>query len=216
MTRFEWMPAELNALTQRWSTFFEAEKQTDARINMVRDELPALLANRTLFTQLIENITRGRPYPDIKTTAAFETEIILYLHPKRFFSIRMFLYAPGEFTPIHDHSSWGVTGTVNGTLGVLQYRRLDDGRTKGVAKIEKNAERRMVCGETEITQPLNEGIHQTGNPTGAPIIMISVYGSPMVRRLHMNGFDPDTSTVYPMYTPRLKKKKLAGALIKIL
>jgi hypothetical protein len=64
-----------------------------------------------------------------------------------------------------------------------------------------------------LTRPLNEGIHQTGNPGPDITLMISIYGSPL-RRLFINRFDFEHSRVYKLYPPRIKKKLLAAQALK--
>jgi hypothetical protein len=64
-----------------------------------------------------------------------------------------------------------------------------------------------------LTRPLNDGIHQTGNPGEGITIMISVYGSP-IRRLFINRFDDKANRVERLYPPRIKKKMLAAQALK--
>jgi hypothetical protein len=63
--------------------------------------------------------------------------------------------------------------------------------------------------------PLNEGIHTTGNSTQDPVIMVSIYGSP-IRRLHVNGFDVEKRRVFKLYAPKVKKKVLARQTLEYL
>jgi predicted metal-dependent enzyme (double-stranded beta helix superfamily) len=125
----------------------------------------------------------------------------------------MFLYGPGDYTPIHDHSSWGVSGSALGNLGVLKYCRKDNGSADGYARLIQTETLTLTPGETDVTFPLDRGIHQTGNPTENTIIMISIYGSPM-RRLYVNRFDLRENRIFKLYPPRLKKKMLAAQALK--
>jgi hypothetical protein len=68
-------------------------------------------------------------------------------------------------------------------------------------------------GEIELTRPLNDGIHQLGNPGQGTTIMISIYGSP-VRRLYINRFDHEHNKVDRLYPPRIKKKMLAAQALE--
>jgi predicted metal-dependent enzyme (double-stranded beta helix superfamily) len=207
------MPSELLGICTAWSAEMETLTDKKARIGFIQQRLPDLLLNTPLFEELVERMTKGDSYPDIRHTDAFDNEILLYLSPKRIFSLRMFLFGPGDFTPIHDHNSWGVTGTASNELTVVKYHRDDDESVEGYAKLHENRRVTLLPGATEITMPLNEGIHQTGNLTQDPMIMVSVYGSP-IRRLYVNGFDMEKNCVFKMYAPRLKKKILARQVLK--
>jgi predicted metal-dependent enzyme (double-stranded beta helix superfamily) len=187
--------------------------EEEARIELIRNNLPGLLAEKNIFAQILTKIVNGDPYPDIRQAMMFDNEITLYLDPKRRFSFRMFFFGPDEYTPIHDHNSWGVTGRVTGDLEVVKYRREDDGSIENYAKITEVGRFRVLSSQTVLTLPLDKGIHQTGNPGKDPLVMISVYGSP-IRRLYINGFDIEKDRVYKIYSPRNKKKTFASEALK--
>jgi len=202
------MPEELLDLCSSWSEELDRLTDPSSRIRCIRDRLPELLEKQPLFIELLRCIDRGCPYPDIRHTDAFENEILLYLNPKRIFSLRMFLFGPGEFTPVHDHNSWGVVGTAMNRLTVVKYAREDDGSLDGHARVHPTESLTLDPGDTDITLPLNDGIHKTGNEGKNPVIMVNVYGSP-IRRLFVHGFEIEKNRVYRMYAPRMKKKLLA-------
>ena len=202
------MPSELLDICTAWSGEMEKLKAPEARIEFIRQHLPDLLLNTALFKDLVRRITKGKPYPDILHTDAVDNEILLYLNPRRIFSLRMFLFDAGEFTPIHDHNSWGVTGTALNELTVVKYHRDDDATIDGFAKIHETKRLKLIPGDIDLTKPLNEGIHQTGNSNEDPVIMVSIYGSP-IRRLYVNGFEADKNRVFRMYAPKIKKRLMA-------
>jgi predicted metal-dependent enzyme (double-stranded beta helix superfamily) len=206
-------PEELLEICQRWSDSIENISGDAARMDFFQNELPGFLGNQSLFQELLKNIIGGSPYPDLRQAQMIDDEILLYLNPKRLFSLRMFLYGPGDYTSIHDHNSWGVSGAVVGELGVIRYARQDDGTVEGYARLRQTAGVQLQPGEIELTRPLNDGIHQTGNSGRGTTIMISVYGSP-VRRLYINRFDHEHSKVDRLYPPRIKKKMLAAQALK--
>jgi predicted metal-dependent enzyme (double-stranded beta helix superfamily) len=201
-------PEELLEICNRWSEAIEGISGDPARIEYFQNELPGFLLNQALVEELLKNIKSGNPYPDLRQAQIIDDEILLYLNPKRLFSLRMFLYGPGDYTPIHDHSSWGVSGAVVGELGVIRYVREDDGSVEAYAQLLQAAPVYLQPGEIELTRPLNEGIHQTGNPVDGTTIMISIYGSP-IRRPYINRFDYKTYKVEKLYPPRIRKKMLA-------
>jgi predicted metal-dependent enzyme (double-stranded beta helix superfamily) len=208
-TLYSGAPQELLQICNRWSRCFEAMTDSSARVDLIRGELPGLLQDSALFRRILEDIISGNSYPDIRQAMMFENEILLYVNPRRLFSVRLYLYGPGDFTPIHDHSSWGVSGSALGSVGVVTYVREDDGSVADRACIRESFRLELPPGRTVLTLPLDAGIHQTGNPTERPVIMVSVYGAPM-RRLFINCFDAQHQRVSRMYPPRIRKRMLAG------
>jgi predicted metal-dependent enzyme (double-stranded beta helix superfamily) len=204
---------ELLKICNRWSQAVENISGDAARIEFFKNELPGFLKNQSVFVKLLKNIKSGSPYPDLRQAQMIDDEILLYLNPRRIFSLRMFLYGSGDYTPIHDHNSWGISGASLGELGVVRYVREDDGAVEGVARLRQTAKVQLQPAELELTRPLNDGIHQTGNPGEGITIMISVYGSP-IRRLFINRFDHEHNRVDKLYPPRIKKKMLAAQALK--
>ena len=202
------MPAELVSICNRWSQDLQKLKAEKEQIEYIQDGLPALLCNRGIFLELLGNIVKGQPYPDTRQARLFEDEILLYLNTKPLFSIRMSIYEPGSYTPIHDHNSWGVIGSALGKIGVIKYIREDDGSKQGYARLHKTEDLILEGTQTDITLPLNQGIHQTENPDSDTSIMVSVYGRPM-RQIYIHRFDLENNRVFRMYSPRLKKRLLA-------
>ena len=208
------MPRELRDICSEWSIEMEPLKNTEMRMQFMQAHFQELLKNTALFAELIDRIARGGAYPDIRHTDAFDNEILLYLNPKRIFSIRLFLFGPEDFTPVHDHNAWGITGSAINELTVIRYRREDDGSVEGYARIHETGRETVSPGEIETTLPLNAGIHATGNATRDPMVMVSVYGSP-VRRLYVNRYDMDKNRAYKMYSPKMKKKLLAKSTLRL-
>ena len=209
------MPAELVSICNRWSQDMQKLKAEKERIEYNQDGLPALLCNRAIFLELLGNIATGQPYPDTRQAQLFEDEILLYLNTKPLFSIRMFIYEPNAYTPIHDHNSWGVIGSVLGKIGVMHYRREDDGSIQGHAQLRKTEDLILEVGQIDVALPLNQGIHQTGNPDSDTSIMVSVYGRP-IRQIYIHRYDIENNRVFRMYPPRLRKRLLATQALDIM
>jgi len=198
---------ELFDICTGWSREVAGLEDPATRLAYFETKLPDLLANQRIFIKCLNNMRKGRPYADLRQATMFPDELLLYMDAARRFSLRMFIYESGAYTPIHDHTAWGVTGSTLGKLEVIQYKRLDQREKEGYAKVAVCEKRMYDPGEIEITPPLDRGIHQTGNPNGGATIMISVYGTP-IRRLYINRYDMDNSRVYKMYPPRIRKKWL--------
>jgi predicted metal-dependent enzyme (double-stranded beta helix superfamily) len=208
------MPRQLRAICSRWSEALIKLKHEKDRIEYVRHELAALLLQRDIFVALLGNIAGGNSYPDTRQAQLFEDEILLYLNTNPMFSIRMFIYEPGVYTPIHDHNSWGVIGSALGKIGVIKYVREDDGSRPDYARLRRCDDLILEGSQTDLARPLNQGIHQTGNPDRQASIMISVYGRP-IRRVYIQRFDFENQTVSRLYPPRIKKRMLATRALDI-
>lgn len=165
------------------------------------------------FGGVLERIAAGGPYPDIQRSGLFENEIVLHTNPSNLFSLRIAMYEPGECTVVHDHSSWGVFGTLNGRLDVIEYERIDDGSSEGAAKLAEKRRSILNPFETASTLPLNDGIHSIGNPGNELIVTASVYGKPL-RRLFINRFDTGNDRVERVYPPKIKKKLQAARALE--
>jgi predicted metal-dependent enzyme (double-stranded beta helix superfamily) len=195
-----------------WSEELNGISGTNERIAFFEKELPRLLSETETFDRMLRQIADGAPDPDIRTETMFENELLLYLDRGRRFSLRVFLY-DRSYTPIHDHGSWGVSGAFSGKLEVIRYRRLDDGKKDGFAELEEKERRLLSPGETELTLPLDEGIHRTGAPEPPVLVMVSIYGPPM-RRLFINRFEPDKRRVERVYPRKIRMKRLAALALE--
>lgn len=202
------IPSEISSFCQRCSERLSGTSESADRIELVRSELPLLLRNKTLFSEILCNLIEGAKYPDLRQATMFDNELLLYADPARLFSLRLFLWNPGDYTPVHDHNSWGVIGPVSGELDVTNYRREDEGSEDKHARLAETERLRLLPGGTAFTLPLNEGIHRIGNPTRETMLSLSVYGNPLPRG-YINRFDIASGRVHRILPPKLKKQELA-------
>ena len=204
---------ELQTIFDRWSESIQNYKDMEKRIFYIGKEMPALLLNRQLFKKILTNIVKGQNYPDLRQATMFKNEFVLYINNRRLFSVRLYIYEPGQYTPIHDHNSWGVYGCVLNKIEVVRYRREDDETRPGYARLHEIERPNLQPGETTSVLPLNDGIHRAGNPVGNTSVMLSVYGTP-IRRLYVNQYDHLQNRVSKLYPPRLRKKMLAAQALE--
>jgi predicted metal-dependent enzyme (double-stranded beta helix superfamily) len=204
---------EVTAVCRKWAADVGAITKSQDRLAYFQDELPALLSNRALLEHLLKGLIIGNPYPDLRQETFFDNELILYRDPSRLFSLRLYIFGAGEHTSVHDHTSWGVSGSAFGKLEVVRYRREDKGADPGRAQLALLGNVLLRPGETEKTLPLDQGIHCTGNPAEGATLMVSVYGTPL-RRLYIQRFNLETGSVHRVFPPRLKKRMLAEQALK--
>ena len=204
---------ELQTIFDRWAESIQDYKDMEKRIFYIAKEMPTLLLNRRLFKKILTHIVKGQPYPDTRQATMFSNEFILFINTNRLFSVRLYIYEPGQYTPIHDHNSWGVYGCVHNRIEVVRYRREDDETKPGYARLEEIERPVLQPGQTAPVLPLNDGIHKAGNPAGKTSVMLSVYGTP-IRRLYVNQYDHLQNSVSKLYPPRLRKKMLASRALE--
>jgi predicted metal-dependent enzyme (double-stranded beta helix superfamily) len=184
-----------------------------ARVDFAREKLPELLLARDLFTELLRQVVDGSGYPDIRRPTLFDNELLLHVDSERRFSLRMYLWDPGEHTHPHDHNSWGVIGPVTAGYEVTNFRRMDDGSREGYAQLEPVETLLLDAGKTAFTLPFDEGIHRTGNPTGTGMVTLHLYGKSLPRG-YLNRFDLNSNRVYRILPPRTRKRLLAEQALK--
>lgn len=202
-------PPEIISYGDKFAKNLAGLTTNSERIDVMKNLLPEFLLDKELFRRILRDLIERGEYPDLRYATMFDSEFILHTHSEHLFSLRMFIREPGAYDPIHDHNSWGVIGPVSGHLEVINYRRVDDGAKEGHAELVETARRTIQPGDTYFVLPQNNGIHKTGNPSMETIIQVSIYGEGQVKRDHINGFDLETNSVYPIYAPKIKKKYLA-------
>lgn len=186
----------------------------ELRIRYMVSELPRLLRDRVLMKNILSAIAAGALYPDPRSATMFPGEVVLYRDPERLFSLRLYLWGPGEYNPVHDHNSWGVIGAAAGKLEVLEYRLEDSASTAEAKGPTEKARRVLLPGQVCTILPLNEGIHRTGNSTEETIAQVGIYGGSQTGRRHITVYDLESGTVGALYAPSERKKNLAGEALQ--
>lgn len=92
------------------------------------------------------------------------------------FSVVSFVWGPGQATPIHDHTVWGLIGMLRGAEDSQAYARAPDGRWA-----PQGAPVRLQPGQVEAVSPNDPAIgdvHRVSNAwEGHTSISIHVYGA---------------------------------------
>jgi predicted metal-dependent enzyme (double-stranded beta helix superfamily) len=207
---------EIVSLCSRWKKGMERLTDNASRISYMKQELPDIMAERTLIRGILSNIVVRKDYPDINYATMFDSEIILYRDPERHFSLRMYLWDAHEYDPIHDHNSWGVIGPALGDLEVINYKREDSGSRKDYARIVECERKLIQPGDTHSVLPLNAGIHRTGNPNDQPIVQFGVYGHKLTDRNYVNTYNLSSGRISRLYSPPVKKSVIAHKALSYL
>ena len=105
----------------------------------------------------------------------------IYIAPDQHLSLYAIVWNPGQWTPIHDHGSWGVVGVVRGTLHERNYVRTDSARSRddGI-ELRRGGVILLDPGTVTSFVPNPDHIHVTGVPESlAPVVSLHLYGRNM-------------------------------------
>lgn len=116
---------------------------------------------------------------------------LLYEDPKLGFHILRHAMVADHVGVPHDHGkSWAVYGQAVKHTDMTVWKRLDDGKTPGQARIEKDKTYRLTRGKAGIYNDAD--IHSIAYPAGAIFIRVTGTDLEKVERLR---YDPDKGTV---------------------
>ncbi len=117
---------------------------------------------------------------------------LLYGDPLDRFSVVSFVWGPGQFTPVHDHTVWGVIGMLRGAERDAPYERTPDGgiRPSGPARV-------LRPGDVACVAPGIGDIHAVSNAMDGEVsISIHLYGG-NIGRIRRHVYDPETGQSKP-------------------
>lgn len=116
-------------------------------------------------------------------------QYLLYCDPLERFSVVSFVWGPGQATPIHDHTVWGLIGMLRGAEIAKPFRLTAPGRP-----LEPGTPRRLESGEVDIVSPTHGDIHEVSNAfKDQSSISIHVYGG-NIGGIRRHVFDRASST----------------------
>ena len=106
---------------------------------------------------------------------------LVYCAPDNSLSLYALVWLPGQWTPVHDHGSWGVVGVIEGVLEERSYVRLspDRGADRGIELVRGGV---ILLGRGAVTSfvPNPDHIHMTGVPRERPrAVSLHLYGRTM-------------------------------------
>src|SRR5688572_20871271 len=130
-------------------------------------ELHLLEGARTAMKQLIA-VDDWLPDAFAKPHPVYYQQYLLYADPQDRFSVVSFVWGPGQKTPVHDHTVWGVIGMLRGSEKALAYA---EGMVAG-------EEVTLQPGDVEMVSPTIGDIHRVSNTYDDRVsISIHAYGA---------------------------------------
>jgi len=155
-------------------------------VERAADDEPTMLGEgRELLGRLVAE-DNWLPDAFTKPHPEFFQQYLLYCDPLERFSAVSFVWGPGQKTPVHDHTVWGLVGQLRGAERETPYQRDSEG------KLHMGDPAVMHPGDVAAVSPTIGDIHVVANdmPDRASI-SIHVYGG-NIGAVARHTFDPDT------------------------
>lgn len=125
----------------------------------------------------------AQPHPQ------YYQQYLLHCDPASRFSVVSFVWGPGQQTPIHDHTVWGVIGMLRGAELAQGFRQTAQGM------VAEGPPERLNPGDVAAVSPTIGDIHRVSNAFDDRVsISIHVYGTDIGRQSR-HVFDAATGQV---------------------
>lgn len=99
------------------------------------------------------------------------TQYLLHRDPAARYSIVSFVWGPGQSTPVHDHTVWGL-------VGVLRGAEIGERYAVGPGRLDKLGSERLEAGAVDPVSPTVGDVHRVSNAFDDRVsISIHVYGA---------------------------------------
>lgn len=128
-----------------------------------------LARGRDLLAQLIAT-QDWLPEPFATARTDRYAQYLLHCDPMERFSMVSFVWGPGQRTPIHDHTVWGLVGVLRGAERSDTFE-LRDGLPRATGESQV-----MTAGEIDAVSPTIGDWHRVTNESDGVSISIHVYG----------------------------------------
>ncbi|VVE26264.1 cysteine dioxygenase [Pandoraea iniqua] len=147
-----------------------------ALVDRQPDEATIVAEGRAALAALIADDT-WLPEEYTQPDPARYTQYRLYVDPQARFSVVSFVWGPGQSTPVHDHTVWGLIGMLRGAEDSLPFSHAADGQL-----VSAGDPVRLSPGTVEAVSPSLGDIHQVRNAFDDRVsISIHVYGADIGR-----------------------------------
>ena len=153
------------------------------------DEAALLAGARPLLANLIAD-DAWLPEDCARPDPQFYRQYLLHCDPLERFSVVSFVWGPGQKTPVHDHTVWGLVGMMRGAERCRRYERGADARVRAIGQ-----ETTLEPGDIDAVSPAVGDLHTVANALAeGPSISIHVYGA-NIGAVRRHVFDEATGAV---------------------
>ena len=153
-----------------------------ALVERTQDEPSLLAEGRRHLSQLIDD-DRWLPATYRQPRSDRYAQYPLHRDPQGRFSVVSFVWGPGQSTPVHNHTVWGLVGVLLGAESCDEYR------WDGHRPVSAGHQHTLVCGQIEAVSPRLGDWHRVSNALAdRASISIHVYGADigLVKRQRMD------------------------------
>jgi len=169
--------ARLHQFLADLTRLVEAESNEKSLLEQVKHLMYPLLSNDDWL-----HPDCAQPHPQ------YYQQYLLYADPQDRFSVVSFVWGPGQSTPIHDHTVWGLVGILRGSESCQPYSRMSDGRW-----VPAGFQIDMLPGDIEAVSPRIGDVHKVWNALHDQVsISIHVYGG-NIGKIERNSYRDDGS-----------------------
>ncbi|MFM1892093.1 MAG: hypothetical protein RLZ44_1170, partial [Pseudomonadota bacterium] len=114
-------------------------------------------------------------------------QYLLYCDPLERFSVVSFVWGPGQRTPVHDHTVWGMVGVLRGAELCEEFA-WDAAR----GRLRAAGAHRVLPGDIDLVSPRVGDVHRVANALADRVsVSIHVYGA-NIGAVSRHVYDPDT------------------------
>ncbi|HSF23474.1 MAG TPA: cysteine dioxygenase [Blastocatellia bacterium] len=100
-------------------------------------------------------------------------QYLLYCDPFERFSVVSFVWGPGQSTPVHDHTVWGMVGVMRGAEFCEEFVL-----ESAISRLRSKGSHELRPGEIDLVSPRVGDIHKVSNAlTDRASVSIHVYGA---------------------------------------
>lgn len=105
----------------------------------------------------------------------------IYIDSENRLSLYALVWLPGQWTPIHDHGTWGIVGIVEGGLEERNFIRTDEQHRNAMKNIQLSRGGSIILTPGSVTSfvPNPDHIHITGNASQKRTVSLHLYGHAM-------------------------------------
>ncbi len=119
--------------------------------------------------------------------------LLFYEDPDFGFAINGVVRAPGRKGSIHDHAhAWTAYGVLDGMESLERFRRVDDGRKDGYAKLELESVSEGKAGKVDLVPPFDIHAEQGGPTRSVAVILRS---ERVAGKVLQGSYDRENNTV---------------------
>src|SRR4029453_1110627 len=155
--------------------------QASAHTRDRSDPADCVLVLAPMMLELVERAATFLEPQHYRSDTKHYARNLVYDAPDGSLSLYTLVWLPGQWTPVHDHGSWGVVGGLGGVLEERNYVRLspDRGVDAGIQLVRGGV---TLLGRGAVTSfvPNPDHIHVTGVPSErSRAVSLHLYGRMM-------------------------------------